>query len=155
MSDAQSTPGGGTLAIASDHAGFELKERLKEALSEWGRAFEDLGTHDDGSTDYPDYAHRLAEGVATGRFAAGILVCGTGNGMCMAANRHAGIRAAVCTDAFTANAARAHNDANVLCIGSRVTAEELALEITRLFLEGSFEGGRHQRRIEKIEVSGK
>jgi ribose 5-phosphate isomerase B len=154
MSEAESGQGGGTLAIASDHAGFELKERIKTALSGWGRACEDLGTHDDGSTDYPDYAHRLAEGVAGGRFAAGILVCGTGNGMGMAANRHPGIRAAVCTDAFTANAARAHNDANVLCIGSRVTGEALALEITRVFLESAFEGGRHRRRIEKIEVSG-
>src|SRR6187455_1401438 len=107
------------LAIASDHAGLTLKQELLKTLQELGVAFEDLGTHDTGSCDYPDYAHQVATGVAGGRYRCGVLVCGSGIGMSMAANRHPGVRAAVCTESFAAKATRQHNDANVLCLGSR------------------------------------
>lgn len=140
-----------TLAIASDHAGFALKEQLKLALEQMGQRFEDLGTRDERSCDYPDFAHAVARGVAEGRFALGVLVCGTGLGMSMAANRHAGVRAALCTESFAARMARAHNDANVLCLGSRVVGAGVAQEILRAFLEGRFEGGRHAGRVAKLE----
>jgi ribose 5-phosphate isomerase B len=139
------------IAIASDHAGFALKEALKLALGRWGVAFEDLGTKSEASTDYPDYAHAVASGVEQGRYRLGVLVCGTGLGMSMAANRHRGVRAAVCTEAYAARMTRQHNDANVLCLGSRIVGPGLAEEILKTFLEGSFEGGRHAGRVAKIE----
>jgi ribose 5-phosphate isomerase B len=139
------------LAIASDHAGFTLKEQIKAWLSDWNIAFEDLGTKDEIATDYPDYAHAVARGIHDGRFGRGILVCGTGIGMSMAANRHLGVRAAACTDSFTARVARLHNDANVLCIGSRVVGIGLAQDIVKTFLAASFEGGRHTNRVAKID----
>lgn len=139
------------LAIASDHAGYALKEQVKEWLSQWGIVFQDLGTNDESSTDYPDYAHAVAKGIRTGAFDRAILVCGTGLGMSMAANRHEGIRAAVCADSFTARAARTHNDANVLCLGSRVVGTGLAQAVVKTFLDSPFEGGRHCGRIAKIE----
>jgi ribose 5-phosphate isomerase B len=139
------------LAIASDHAGFTLKEKIKAWLSDWDIAFEDLGTTDEIPTDYPDYAHAVARGIHEGRFDRGILVCGTGLGMSMSANRHSGIRAAACTDSFMARVARLHNDANVLCIGSRVLGVGLAQDIVKTFLAASFEGGRHTGRVKKIE----
>ena len=139
------------LAIASDHAGYALKEQLKTWLSEWGIVFQDLGTNDERSTDYPDYAHAVAEGISKGAFDRAILICGTGLGMSMAANRHTGIRAAVCTDTFSANAARMHNDANVLCLGSRVIGIGVAKAVAKAFLDSPFEGGRHVGRIAKIE----
>jgi len=139
------------LAIASDHAGYPLKEQVKEWLSQWGIAFQDLGTNDESSTDYPDYAHAVAKGISSGVFDRAILVCGTGVGMSMAANRHAGIRAAVCTDSFTAHAVRMHNDANVLCLGSRVVGTGLAQAVVKTFLDSPFEGGRHIGRVAKIE----
>ena len=140
------------LAIASDHAGFALKEQIKKELGAWNVSFEDLGTHDEKSTDYPIYAHAVAKGILEGRFSRGILVCGTGVGMSMAANRHRGIRAAACSDTFSARASRQHNDANVLCIGARVVGSGLAADIVRAFLDARFEGGRHLARVEKIET---
>ena len=138
--------------VAADHAGFALKEHLKAVLEDWGFSVEDLGTHDEASTDYPDYAHQLANAVASGAHPLGLLVCGTGLGMSMAANRHHGIRAAVCTDAYQARMARLHNDANVLCLGSRVLGTGLAEDVLRSFVDAQFEGGRHGRRVGKIEL---
>ncbi|MBN1656343.1 MAG: ribose 5-phosphate isomerase B [Deltaproteobacteria bacterium] len=139
------------LAIASDHAGYALKEQVKIWLSQWGVAYRDLGAFDERATDYPDYAHAVADGIYKGQFSLAILVCGSGLGMGMAANRHAGVRAAVCTDSFTARSARTHNDANVLCLGSRVVGVGVARDIVKTFLEASFEGGRHIGRVAKIE----
>ena len=139
------------LAIACDHAGLALKESLKPALTKLGVAFVDLGTNSENSTDYPDYAHAVASGIEVGRFKLGILVCGTGLGMCMAANRHRNVRAASCSDSYAARMARAHNDANVLCLGSRIVGAGLAEDIVRAFVEGTFEAGRHAGRVAKIE----
>lgn len=142
-----------SIAIASDHAGFPLKEELKGVLEGWGIAVTDLGTYDTASIDYPDYAHKLCKAVLAGEAPLGILVCGTGIGMSMAANRHAGIRAALCTDPYQAKMTRLHNDANVLCLGARVLGGGLAEDTVRAFLTHAFEGGRHGRRVEKIEPS--
>jgi ribose 5-phosphate isomerase B len=139
------------LAIACDHAGLALKESLKPALTRLGIKFIDLGTNSEASTDYPDFAHAVARGIVEGRFTLGILVCGTGLGMCMAANRHRNVRAACCSDAYAARMARQHNDANVLCLGSRIVGAGLAEDIVKAFVEGSFEGGRHAGRVAKIE----
>ena len=139
------------LAIGSDHAGYALKESLKKALQGWGVAFEDLGTYDETSTDYPDYAHKVASGVAAGKYPLGLLVCGTGLGVAMTANRHKGVRAAPCTDPYAARMTRAHNDANVLCLGSRIVGPGLAEDILKAFLDGTFEGGRHAKRVDKID----
>jgi ribose 5-phosphate isomerase B len=141
------------IAIASDHGGFELKEELKGALAGGDLEIVDLGTDDaTTSVDYPDYADALCEAVLEGRAALGILVCGTGIGVSIAANRRRGIRAALCTDPFMARMAREHNDANVLCLGGRVIGAALALGIAREFLAGAFAGGRHQRRLAKIDA---
>ncbi|MFW5924646.1 MAG: ribose 5-phosphate isomerase B [Myxococcota bacterium] len=139
------------IAIGSDHAGFKLKEELEAALIAKGHDVSDLGTHDEESTDYPDYAHPVARAVAGGDVELAVLVCGTGVGMSMAANRHPGVRAAVVSEPFSARMARAHNDANVLCIGARVVGSGLALEVVEAFLETPFEGGRHARRVEKVD----
>ncbi len=147
-----SETGPGLLAIASDHAGFRLKEQLKAALQKRGVHFADLGPADEASVDYPDFAHAVATGVADGRYGLGVLVCGTGIGMSVAANRHAGVRAALCTESFAARMSREHNDANVLCLGSRIVGEGVAQEILEAFLDAHFEGGRHARRVGKIEV---
>jgi ribose 5-phosphate isomerase B len=140
------------IVIASDHAGVDLKARLIALVNEIGLEIRDLGPADASSVDYPDYAHAVASAVASGEADRGILICGTGIGMSLAANRHPRIRAALCHDAFTAEMARLHNDANVLCIGARTIGEGVAEQIVRIFLETAFEGGRHQRRIENIEV---
>ena len=142
------------IVIASDHAGVDLKARIVELIGEIGHDVRDLGPADTTSVDYPDFAHAVARAVETGEAERGILVCGTGIGMSLAANRHPLVRAALCHDAFTAEMARRHNDANVLCIGSRSTGPGVAEQIVRIFLETSFEGGRHQRRVEKIEREG-
>ena len=142
------------IVIASDHAGVDLKARIVELVSQIGHEVRDLGPVDTTSVDYPDFAHAVARAVETGEAERGILVCGTGIGMSLAANRHPQVRAALCHDAFTAEMARCHNDANVLCIGSRSTGPGVAEQIVRIFLETSFEGGRHQRRVEKIEREG-
>ena len=138
-----------TLHIACDHAGLELKETLRKALTARGFNLVDHGTHSAESCDYPQYAHALCAAVEAenGR---GILICGTGIGMSMAANRHAGIRAALCTTELHARFTRLHNNANVLCLGARVTGVELALAIVNVFLDTDFEGGRHQRRLDQL-----
>lgn len=138
------------IAIASDHAGRELKEDLKELLLELGREFFDMGTDDDKSVDYPDYGIPLAKKVSEGDFNSGILVCGTGVGMSILANKFKGIRAALVNDVFTAKMAKEHNNANILVIGGRVTGKGLAREIVKVWLETEFAGGRHQRRLDKI-----
>lgn len=140
------------ILIASDHAAFDLKQHLVVFLKEMHHEVDDLGVARIESVDYPDFAHRLAEGIERGDGVQGILICGTGLGMSMAANRHTGIRAALCHDAYTAAMARKHNDANVLCLGARVLGVGVAEQIVRVFLSTPFEGGRHQRRVDKIEI---
>lgn len=139
------------IVIASDHAGVALKDHVLRLLAQRGQALVDLGPADDRSVDYPDFAHLVAEEVASGRADLGILICGTGLGMSMAANRHRGVRAAVCHDAYTAAMARSHNDANVLCLGARVLGIGVVEQIVGIFLDTPFEGGRHRRRAVKIE----
>lgn len=137
--------------MACDHAGFPLKKALLADFVARGLECLDLGVFDDTAADYPDLAHAVARRIAAGDDAVGVLVCGTGIGMAMAANRHPGVRAALCHDLFTAEMARRHNDANILCLGARVTSPEDALKIAAVFLTTPFEGGRHQRRVAKIE----
>ncbi|MCL6565526.1 MAG: ribose 5-phosphate isomerase B [Acidobacteriia bacterium] len=138
------------IAIGADHAGFHLKEAVKRFLREQGYEVQDVGTDSEASVDYPDFARLVAEKVARGEADLGLLACGTGIGMAMTANKVPGIRAAVAHDAFTARLARQHNNANVLALGGRVLDEPTALAIVREFLNAQFEGGRHQRRLEKI-----
>lgn len=140
-----------TIHLASDHAGFNLKSLLTRHLEKSGHKIVDHGTDSEQSCDYPDYAHALCQAVATSA-ETGILVCGTGIGMSMAANRHPEIRAALCASELAARLCRQHNNANVLCLGARVTGEELALAIVDAFLSAGFEGGRHERRISKISL---
>jgi ribose 5-phosphate isomerase B len=140
-------------AVGCDHAGLALKQRLAGVLVDLGLRVEDVGTYDESSCDYPDFAHAVAGGVASGRFARGLLICGTGLGMSIAANRHKGVRAVLCTNELMALMARAHNDANVLCLGARVLGDGLAEAILRAFVSGPFEGDRHVRRVGKIEPS--
>lgn len=139
------------IAIASDHAGFEAKEELKPLLKEFGVEVEDLGTMSSNSVDYPDYAKKVAEAVAQDEVDQGLLVCGSGIGMSISANKIDGIRAALAWNEETARLAREHNDANVLVIGSRTTPKEEIPKIVRAWFEAKFAGGRHQRRIEKIK----
>lgn len=139
------------IPIASDHAGFEMKEHLRGVLERLGYEVEDIGTHSPASTDYPDYAHPLAEKVERGEATRGVLLCGTGLGMSYAANRHPGVRAAVSWTPEIAQLARQHNDANVLVLPARFVSEEDAAAILTTFLETPFEGGRHQKRVAKIE----
>jgi len=139
------------IVIASDHAGVQVKAAVVDRLRAAGLAVDDLGPDATDSVDYPDYAHRVAARVADGTAARGILICGTGLGMSMSANRHPGVRAAVCHDAFTAAMARRHNDANVLCLGARVLGPGVIEQVVDVFLATDFEGGRHQRRVAKIE----
>lgn len=141
-----------SIVVASDHAGLPLKQEIVAALRESGQIeVEDLGTHDASSVDYPDYAHRAAELVLSGKHRFAVLVCGSGVGMSIAANKHPGIRAVVCSEPYSAAMARRHNDANVLCMGARVVGPGLAREILEAFLAQEFEGGRHVRRVEKLE----
>ncbi len=137
--------------FAADHAGFDLKQMLAERARETGHTVADLGVHSRDSVDYPDFAHDLARRLLAGEGDAGVLICGTGIGMAMAANRHPGVRAALCHDAFTAEYARRHNNANVLCVGGRTTGPGVAVQIFDIFLATPFEGGRHERRVAKIE----
>lgn len=141
---------GEPVVIASDHAGVDLKAALVEDLQAMGFEVEDLGTSGHESVDYPDFADRVAGAIAAGRAARGVLICGSGLGISIAANRHPGIRAAPCHDVTTARLARAHNDANVLALGARIVGIEVARECLRTFLETGFEGGRHQRRVDKM-----
>lgn len=138
------------IAIGSDHAGFDLKAELMQWLKAAGHTVEDMGTTGRESCDYPDFARAVAEGVAAGRHDRGILICGTGIGMAIAANKVAGVRAALCGEPYSARLSREHNDANVLCLGARVVGPGLAQEIAAAFLTGEFEGGRHARRVDKI-----
>lgn len=140
------------LHFGADHAGVALKAEMVAAARELGHEVVDHGTEGTDSVDYPDFAHAVAQAVLAEPDSRGVLICGTGIGVSMAANRHAGIRAALCHDVFSAKATRAHNDANVLCMGARVIGAGLAREILEAFLEGAFEGGRHERRVGKIEI---
>ena len=142
------------IPIASDHAGFEMKEKLADMMRKLGYDVEDMGTHSPASTDYPDYAHPLAEKVERGEVKRGVLLCGTGLGMAYAANRHHGVRAAVVWNTEIAKLAREHNDANVLVLPARFVSEEGGEAILKTWLDTPFEGGRHQRRVDKIEESG-
>ena len=137
--------------LAADHAGYELKQDLSGHLVDLGYQVVDLGTDSSESVDYPDFAHRLAEAIERGEGRYGILCCGAGIGMSIAANRHSGVRAANCLDERMAGLAREHNDANVLCLGSRLLDPDQAKKIVWTFLETAFGGGRHGRRVEKIE----
>ena len=140
------------IAIACDHGGFAYKQTIMQHLADRQIEFTDFGTYTPDSCDYPDYAKPVARAVASGEYDKGILICGTGIGMSLAANKIRGIRAAVCGDAFSARATREHNDANILCMGARVISEAKALEITDIFLDTPFSGDeRHIRRISKIE----
>jgi len=140
------------IPIASDHAGFEMKEKLKARLIALGYEVQDMGTSSSASTDYPDYAHPLAEEVSSGEVRRGVLLCGTGLGMSYAANRHPLVRAAVAWTPEIAELARRHNDANVLVLPARFVSESQAEEILQTWLDTPFEGGRHERRVEKIEL---
>ena len=139
------------LAIASDHGGLELKSALLTYLKERQYDITDLGTNNTDSVDYTEYAHLLSDYVLSHKKTLGILICGTGIGMSLAANRHSGIRAALCTDTYMARMAREHNDANVLCMGGRVTGIGLAEHIVDMFLKTEFVGGRHLRRINQLD----
>ena len=138
------------VAIASDHAGYALKATLVEELRALGHEVLDLGTHSPDSVDYPDFGKALAEAVANGRAERGVVVCGTGIGISIAVNRHAGVRAAVCHDETSARLAREHNDANVLALGARLVGAEVAKDCLRRFLETEFAGGRHVARVAKL-----
>jgi ribose 5-phosphate isomerase B len=138
------------IAIASDHAGFQLKSMLREELAELGFAVLDLGTDDTESVDYPDFAYAMSAAFRDGRTKRGVLVCGSGIGISMAANRNPEIRAALIHDSFGARMARLHNDANVICFGGRAIGFDVARDCLRTFLETEFEGGRHARRVEKL-----
>jgi ribose 5-phosphate isomerase B len=142
------------VAVASDHGGLALKRLVLARLATWALPVEDLGTDSGASVDYPDYAARLAEGLVAGRFRLGVLVCGTGIGMSIMANRFPGVRAALCHSGYTARMARAHNDANVLCLGERVLGPGEAEDVLRAFFETAFEGGRHAGRVAKLDGLG-
>ena len=138
------------IAIGCDHGGYELKKEIIAHLTEKGVEFRDFGTYDANSVDYPDIAKLVCRSILDGECENGILVCGTGIGISIAANKHKGIRAAVCSDEFSAKFTRLHNDANVLCLGGRVVGPGLACELVDIFLSTGFEGGRHALRVDKI-----
>lgn len=139
-----------TIAIGSDHAGFEYKEALKKWLEKNDYDFKDFGTHSSDSADYPDFAHPVAEAVEKKEFTFGLLICGSANGVAITANKHQGIRAAICWLEELAALARQHNNANVVCIPARYVSVELAEKILDRFLHTDFEGGRHEKRVNKI-----
>ncbi len=138
------------IAIGSDHGGFELKKSVIEYLEKNEIAYEDLGCYDTNSVDYPDIAVAVCKKVTSGEAERGILICGTGIGISIAANKIDGIRAALCHSEYDAKMTRAHNDSNVLCMGGRTTGVEIALAMTKAWLEGEFMGGRHQTRVDKV-----
>ena len=138
------------IALGADHAGFDEKERLKKTLDEIGVEYDDVGTFSCDSVDYPDYARKVGEAVASGEAEQGIIVCGSGIGVAIAANKIRGIRAAQAWNEETARLARQHNDANVLTIGARVTPEDEIPKIVKAWFDAKFEGGRHEKRVEKI-----
>ncbi|MBI2487040.1 MAG: ribose 5-phosphate isomerase B [Deltaproteobacteria bacterium] len=139
------------LALASDHAGVELKEEIKKFLLELGYSFDDFGSDGFESVDYPDYAKIVAEKVSNGEYERGILLCGSGVGMAIVANKFPHVRAVQANDMYTAIMSKKHNDANILALAGRITGKELAKEIVKAWLETPFEGGRHERRIRKIK----
>lgn len=138
------------LVIGSDHAGYALKEHLKPIIAGWGHEVRDVGCHCEEPVDYPDIAEQVVLGIKDGQAELGLLICGTGQGMAIAANKVPGIRAVVCNDEFSARAAREHNDATILAIGARVVGSGVAESIVKGFLESSYAGGRHQRRLDLI-----
>jgi len=142
------------IALGSDHRGLDLKHFLLSSLADQGHACQDFGCQDKQSCDYPDFAQEVTGAVSSGRFDFGILICSTGIGMSIAANKVTGIRAALCNDLFTARRARQHNDANVLCMGGDIIGPGLAGDIVRTFLQETFEGGRHTRRLDKVRSLG-
>jgi len=141
---------GKTIALGCDHGGFKLKTALKAVLEEKGYTVLDAGTNSNASVDYPDFGHAVARMIEEGKADRGVIICGSGIGISLAANRHPKVRAALCTSGLMARLARAHNDANVLALGERIIGIETALDCLNEFLETPFEGGRHARRVEKI-----
>jgi ribose 5-phosphate isomerase B len=140
------------IIIGSDHAGFDLKNKYKELLThELGYEVIDAGAYSIDSVDYPDIARNVASAISSGEYEKGVLICGSGIGMSIAANRFRGVRAALCHDIFTTEMSRKHNNANILVVGARVTGEGLAIEMLKVFLKTAFEDGRHKTRIEKID----
>jgi ribose 5-phosphate isomerase B len=137
--------------IGSDHAAFDLKEKIKAFLVDRGIDVEDAGSHSEDSVDYPDFGIKVASMVSTGKFERGILLCGTGIGMSMVANKFPHVRAALCSDLFSAIMSRRHNNSNILVLGGRVVGDALAMEMVRAWLETPFDGGRHQLRIDKFD----
>ena len=140
------------LAIGSDHGGFELKNHIIKHLEERGIEYKDFGCFDESSVDYPDIAKAVGESVVSGECENGILICGTGIGISMAANKIKGVRAALCSDVYSAKMTKVHNNANIICMGGRVIGRELAFMIVDAWLDAEFEGGRHQQRIDKIHA---
>lgn len=138
------------IALAADHAGYEMKEQLKSTLDGLGIEYDDFGTNSAESVDYPDFAEKVADGVGSGKYDQGMLVCGSGTGMAIAANKVPGVRAAVAWNEEIARLARQHNNANVLSIPARFTPEDEAEKIVRAWFESDFEGGRHERRVDRI-----
>ncbi|MCA0202165.1 MAG: ribose 5-phosphate isomerase B [Proteobacteria bacterium] len=150
MSDARIAQPGDTIVIASDHAGVELKSQMTDDLKRMGFSVKDLGTNSSDSVDYPDFGHAVGKAVETHEAKAGVVICGTGIGISIAANRHKGVRAALVHDDMTARMAREHNDANVMAIGARIVPADQARALLKTFFETPFEGGRHARRVEKL-----
>ena len=142
------------IAIGGDHAGYEYKEKLAKILAAKGYEVKDFGPHSNASTDYPDYVHPLCEAIETGKFPSGIVICGSGNGVAITANKHQGIRAAICWNEELAALCRKHNDANVLALPARFIPFELAEKMVDVFLNTDFEGGRHPTRVDKIACRG-
>lgn len=140
------------IAIGSDHAGFELKQELLNYLSTKGLTPVDMGPNSADSVDYPDFAHKVAESVETGKCPLGILICGSGNGVCITANKHHGVRAALAWEPELASLARQHNNANIICLPARFISQETAFQIVDAYLNSEFEGGRHANRVNKIET---
>jgi ribose 5-phosphate isomerase B len=138
------------IALGSDHRGFEVKRRIASILQQLGHEVIDLGPHASDSADYPDFAFSVAQAVGEKRVERGVLICGTGIGMCIAANKVRGVRAAPCHDSITAEMSRRHNDANIICLSADLLGEELIDRMLRIWLNTAFEGGRHARRVEKI-----
>lgn len=143
------------LVIGCDHAGYELKLKVIEHLKAQNIEIKDVGTYSTASCDYPDFADALCNAITSGEYERGILICGTGIGMSMAANKHKGIRAACCSDTFSARLTREHNDANVLCFGARVVGEGLAYDLADLFVSTDYEGGKHARRVAMVDALDK
>ena len=139
------------IIIGSDHAAYDLKEKVKAFLVERGIDVEDVGSHSEDSVDYPDFGIKVASMVSAGKFERGILMCGTGIGMSMVANKFPRVRAALCTDLFSSIMSKRHNNSNILVLGARVVGDILAVEIVKVWIETPFEGGRHQRRLDKFD----